>query len=356
LKTSAKPKAARFSNVSVAVADARGEKAAAEGLAIGMAVGSGLALSRDLANLPPNVCTPTYLGTRAQALAKDFPSIKTKVLDENGIKALKMGAFLAVTQGSDQPPRLIVCEYRGDKKSAAPICLVGKGITFDSGGISLKDPPAMDEMKFDMSGGAAVLGAMRAIAGLKLPINLVAIVATCENMPSGGAVKPADIVTTMSGQTVEVLNPDAEGRLILCDAITYSRRFKPAAVVDVATLTGACVIALGNHFSGLMGNDENLTTELSAAGVRADDRAWRLPIGDEYVDQLKSNFADIANVGGREGGACTAASFLWKFAKDLQWAHLDVAGTAWLSGSQKGSTGRPVPLLVDFLVHRAAAK
>ena len=355
LKTSAKPKAPRLAGIGVAVADVRAVKAATEGLRMGAALGSGLALSRDLANLPPNVCTPTYLGTRAQALAKDFPSIKTKVFDEKAIKALKMGAFLAVAKGSDQPPRLIVCEYRGGKKNAPPICLVGKGITFDSGGISLKDPPAMDEMKFDMSGAATVLGAMRAIAELKLAINLVVIVATCENMPSGGAVKPADIVTTMSGQTVEILNTDAEGRLILCDAITYSRRFKPAAVIDVATLTGACIIALGNHSSGLMSNNEALAEELQSAGVRADDRAWRLPIGEEYVDQLKSNFADIANVGGREGGACTAAAFLSKFAKDLQWAHLDVAGTAWLGGAQKGSTGRPVPLLVDFLINRVRA-
>jgi leucyl aminopeptidase len=355
LKTSVKPKAPRLSSVAVAMADARACKAAAQGLRIGAAVGSGLALSRDLANLPPNICTPAYLGTRAQGLAKEFPSIKTKVLDESAIKALKMGAFLAVAQGSDQPPRLIVCEYHGGKKGAPPICLIGKGITFDSGGISLKDPPAMDEMKFDMSGAAAVLGTLRTIAELKLPVNLVVIVATCENMPSGGAVKPADIVTSMSGQTVEILNTDAEGRLILCDAITYSRRFKPAAVIDVATLTGACIIALGNHVSGLMSNDETLADELASAGIRADDRAWRLPIGEEYVDQLKSNFADIANVGGREGGACTAASFLGKFAKDLKWAHLDVAGTAWLSGAQKGSTGRPVPLLVDFLIHRAKA-
>ena len=355
LKTSNKPKAPRLSSVAVAVADARASKAAAEGLRIGAAVGSGLALSRDLANLPPNVCTPAYLGTRAQGLSKDFPSIKTKVLDENAIKALKMGAFLAVAQGSDQPPRLIVCEYHGGKKSAPPICLIGKGITFDTGGISLKDPPAMDEMKFDMSGGATVLGALRAAAVMKLPINLIAIIAACENMPSGGAIKPSDIVTTMSGQTVEILNTDAEGRLVLCDAITYSRRFKPAAVVDVATLTGACIVALGNHLSGLMSNDEALAAELEAAGIRADDRAWRMPIGEEYADQLKSNFADIANIGGREGGACTAASFLWKFAKDLHWAHLDVAGTAWLSGAQKGSTGRPVPLLVDFLIHRAKA-
>ncbi len=352
LKTGTKPKVPRLSKVAVAVADTRAEKSASEGLRIGAAVGSGVALSRDLANLPPNVCTPTYLGNRAQALAKEFPSIRTKVLDESGIRALKMGAFLAVTQGSDQPPRLIVCEYRGANKDKAPICLIGKGITFDSGGISLKEPPAMDEMKFDMSGAAAVLGAMRAIAELKLPINLVVIVATCENMPSGGAAKPADIVTTMSGQTVEILNTDAEGRLILCDAITYSRRFKPAAVIDVATLTGACIVALGNHFSGLMSNTEMLADELQAAGIRADDRVWRLPIGEEYIEQLKSNFADIANVGGREGGASTAASFLSKFAKDLQWAHLDVAGTAWLGGSQKGSTGRPVPLLVDFLVNR----
>jgi leucyl aminopeptidase len=356
LKTGSAPKSPKLAVVNVAAENARAAKAAAEGLRLGAAIGSGIALARDLANLPPNVCTPTYIGTRALQLAKQWPRVKTKVVDESGIKALKMGAFLAVTQGSDQPPRLIVCEYRGAKKSVAPICLVGKGITFDSGGISLKDPPAMDEMKFDMSGAATVLGTLRAVAELGLPINLVVVIASCENMPSGGAVKPSDIVTTMSGQTVEILNTDAEGRLVLCDAITYSRRFKPTAVIDVATLTGACIIALGNHFSGLMSNDESLANDLSAAGVRADDRAWALPIGDEYVDQLKSNFADIANVGGREGGASTAASFLWKFAKDLKWAHLDVAGTAWLGGSQKGSTGRPVPLLVDFLIHRGGAK
>ena len=284
--------------------------------------------------------------------AQDYPSHRTRIFDESGIKALKMGAFLAVAQGSDQPPRLIVCEYHGAKKDGPPVCLVGKGITFDSGGISLKDPPGMDEMKFDMSGAAAVLGTMCAIAELKLPVNLVVIIATCENMPSGGATKPSDIVTTMSGQTVEILNTDAEGRLVLCDAITYSRRFKPAAVIDVATLTGACIVALGNHFSGLMSNTEALANELQSAGIRADDRVWRLPVGEEYIEQLKSNFADIANIGGREGGACTAASFLSKFAKDLKWAHLDVAGTAWLGGALKGSTGRPVPLLVDFLVNR----
>jgi leucyl aminopeptidase len=355
LKTAPKPKARRLTAIKVAAADARTCKAAAEGLRQGTAIGSGLAFARDLANLPPNVCTPTYMGTRTLQMAKGFSSLKAKSLDENAIKALKMGAFLAVAQGSVQPPRLIVCEYRGTRKDVAPICLVGKGITFDTGGISLKEPPGMDEMKFDMGGGAAVLGAVRAIAELKLPINVVAIVAAAENMPSGSAVKPADIVTTMSGQTVEILNTDAEGRLVLCDAITYSRRYNPAAVVDVATLTGACIVALGNHISGLMSNTPALAQELESAGIRADDRAWRLPIGEEYVDQLKSNFADIANVGGREGGACTAASFLGKFAKDLKWAHLDVAGTAWLSGAQKGSTGRPVPLLVDFLIHRAKA-
>jgi len=356
LKTSPKPKPSALAKVTIVVDNVRDLKVATEGLAIGAAIGNGVALARDLGNLPPNVCTPTYLGKRAQTLAKQWPGVTTKLFDAAGIKTLKMGAFLAVTQGAEQPPRLIVCEYRGAKKNMAPVCLVGKGITFDSGGISLKDPAAMDEMKFDMSGAASVLGALRTVAELRLAINLVVIIAACENMPSGGAVKPADIVTTMSGQTVEILNTDAEGRLVLCDAITYSRRFKPATVIDVATLTGACVVALGSHFSGLMSNDDELAKELLAAGLRADDRAWSMPIGDEYVDQLKSNFADIANVGGRDGGACTAASFLWKFTKDLRWAHLDIAGTAWLGGSQKGSTGRPVPLLVDFLLQRAGAK
>jgi leucyl aminopeptidase len=356
LKTSTKPKAPPLATVLIALENARDAKAAADGLIIGAALGLGIALAKDLGNLPPNICTPTYLGKRAQGLAKQWPSIKVKLFDEAAIKTLGMGAFLAVTQGSAQAPRLIVCEYRGAKKSAAPVCLIGKGITFDSGGISLKDPPAMDEMKFDMSGAASVLGALGTVAELRLPLNVVVIIAAAENMPSGAAVKPADIVTTLSGQTVEILNTDAEGRLVLCDALTYSRRFKPATVIDVATLTGACVVALGAHYSGLMSNDEGLAQELLAAGMRADDRAWSLPIGEEYVDQLKSNFADIANVGGREGGACTAASFLWKFTKDLKWAHLDVAGTAWLGGSHKGSTGRPVPLLVDFLLQRAAAK
>jgi leucyl aminopeptidase len=353
LKTTGKPKPFKLERVAVAVDGARSLKTAGEGVKIGAAVAHGNAFMRDLANLPPNICTPTYLGDRAEQLAKEFPRIKTRLYDLDGIKSLKMGAFLAVTQGSAQPPRLIVCEYSGARKAQAPIALLGKGITFDSGGISLKDPPAMDEMKFDMSGAAAVLGALRTVAELGLPMNLVVVIAACENMPDGGAVKPSDIVTTMSGQTVEILNTDAEGRLVLCDAITFARRFKPAVVVDVATLTGACIVALGNHYSGLMSNDEALAEELLEAGQRADDRAWRLPIGDEYGDQLKSNFADIANIGGREGGACTAATFLSKFAKDLVWAHLDVAGTAWAGGAQKGSTGRPLALLADFLLHRA---
>jgi leucyl aminopeptidase len=353
LKTGAKPKQAALLNLRLAVSDARAAKSAAQGLAAGSAVGNGMSLSRDLANLPPNICTPRYLASRALHLAKEFPRITTRIFDEGEIKALKMGSFLAVARGSDEPPRLIVCEYKGGRKGGAPVCLVGKGITFDSGGISLKDPAGMDEMKFDMSGAAAVLGTLQAAAELKLPINIVGVIAACENLPSGRALKPSDIVTTMSGQTVEVLNTDAEGRLILCDAITFARRFKPDTVIDVATLTGACIVALGNQLCGLMSNDDELARELESASLRADDRAWRLPIGEEYVEQLKSNFADIANVGGREGGACTAASFLSKFAKDLKWAHLDVAGTAWLSGANKGSTGRPVPMLVDFLLHRA---
>ena len=355
LKTGPKPKPPRLREVRVATGSAADARHAQLGLDDGIAIAEGVAFARDLANLPPNVCTPTHLGVRAQSM-RELRGVKVTVLGERQIKALKMGAFAAVAQGSTEPPRLIVCEYRGAPRAQSPICLVGKGITFDSGGISLKDPPAMDEMKFDMCGAATVLGAFRTAARLRLPINLVAIVPTCENMPAGNAVKPADVVTTMSGQTVEVLNTDAEGRLILCDALTYSRRFKPAAVIDVATLTGACVIALGNHYSGLMSNDDEFAAEIAAAGQRADDRAWHLPIGEEYVDQLKSNFADIANIGGREGGACTAAAFLSKFTSDLKWAHLDIAGTAWLSGAQKGSTGRPVPLLVDFLLERARAK
>jgi leucyl aminopeptidase len=276
------------------------------------------------------------------------------VLEQAAIRREKMGCLLAVAQGSHQPPRFIVLEYRGAKKEQAPVVLVGKGVTFDSGGISLKDPPGMDEMKFDMSGAAAVIAALTLAAQLRLEINLVGLVAAVENMPGGKAVKPGDIATSASGQTVEILNTDAEGRLILCDALHYARRFRPAAVVDVATLTGACVVALGHYHAGVMGNDEKLIQELLAAGVRADDRCWQLPLTEEYGESLKSNFADFANVGGRDGGAITAAAFLAKFTQGLKWAHLDVAGVAYQSGAQKGSTGRPTPLLADFLIQRAA--
>jgi leucyl aminopeptidase len=257
-----------------------------------------------------------------------------------------------VTRGSEEPAKFIVLEYYGGERSQAPVVLVGKGVTFDTGGISLKPPPAMDEMKFDMSGAASVLGTFKAVAELELPVNVVGVVPACENMPSGRATKPGDIVKSMSGQTIEVLNTDAEGRLILCDALTYARRFKPDTIIDIATLTGACVIALGNHFSGLFGNDEELIDAIEAAGQRSGDRAWPMPIGEEYAEGLKSNFADFANVAGREGGAITAACFLAKFTSGLKWAHLDVAGTAYQAGSNKSSTGRPVPLLVDYLINK----
>jgi leucyl aminopeptidase len=351
LKSGKKPPSPALKRVGVAAE--RGDKVAAErGLAHGQGIASGMAFMRDLANLPANVCTPTYLANAARGLARDYRTIRVKILGEPDMRKLKMGALLSVTRGSDEPARLIVAEYRGAAGNSAPIALVGKGVTFDTGGISLKPPPAMDEMKFDMSGAASVLGALKAAAELKLPINLVVIVPACENMPNGRATKPGDIVTTMSGQTVEILNTDAEGRLILCDALTYVRRFKPSVVIDVATLTGACVVALGNHLSGLFGNDDKLAAELLEAGIHADDRAWHMPVMDEYTEQLKSNFADFANVAGREGGAITAAGYLSKFTKDLSWAHLDVAGTAYQAGANKSSTGRPVPLLVQFLLNQ----
>jgi len=329
--------------------------AAREKLALqhGDALATGQRLARDLGNLPGNICTPGYLAKTAQQLAKQHESLRTKILNEAAIRREKMGCFLAVTQGSDQPPKFIVIEYRGAPRSAPPIVLVGKGVTFDTGGISLKDPGAMDEMKYDMCGAAAVLGTIATVAELKLKLNVVALIPTCENMPNGRAVKPGDIAKSAAGLTVEILNTDAEGRLILCDALHYARRFRPAAVVDVATLTGACVIALGAHHSGVMGNNELLAQELVRAGVRADDRAWQLPLTEEYGEQLKSNFADFANIGGREGGAITAGAFLGKFTKGLNWAHVDIAGSAWLSGTHKGATGRPVALLTDFLLQRA---
>jgi leucyl aminopeptidase len=272
------------------------------------------------------------------------------------MEKLGMGSFLAVTQASHQPPKLIILHYRGGAKSTKPVALVGKGITFDTGGISLKPAAEMDEMKFDMSGAGSVLGAVRALAGMKAPVNVIGVIPTCENMPGGHATKPGDIVTTLSGQTVEILNTDAEGRLILCDAITYAERFKPDVVVDIATLTGACVIALGHVASGLFANDQKLADEVRAAGDDAWDRVWQLPLWEDYQEQLRSNFADFANIGGRPGGAITAASFLARFTRKLRWAHLDVAGTAWRSGREKGSTGRPVPLLVRYVLRHAGRK
>jgi leucyl aminopeptidase len=351
LKTGRKPPTAALARV--LIGPVRKATAAQKGLDDGAAVAAAMNIQRDLANLPANVCTPRYLAEQARALAKRFGQLKVKVLDEPAIRREKMGCLLAVSQGSHEPPRFIVLEYQGGKKEQAPIVLVGKGVTFDTGGISLKDPPGMDEMKFDMSGAAAVIATLTLAAQLRLPLHVVGLVAAVENMPDGKAVKPGDIATSASGQTVEILNTDAEGRLILSDALHYARRFHPAAVIDIATLTGACVIALGHHHAGLMSNDAGLADELFTAGQRADDRCWQLPLTEEYAEQLKSNFADFANVGGRDGGAITAATFLGKFTQGLKWAHLDIAGTAYQGGAQKGSTGRPTPLLADFLLHRA---
>jgi leucyl aminopeptidase len=344
------PRLARFT---LWIADRKSQAAAEDGFRHGKAIAEGQAIARRLGNLPANVCTPAFLAAEAHKIAAGTSALKVSVLEVAQMKKLGMNALLAVGQGSRQPAKLIVMEWSGGQKKKAPVALVGKAITFDTGGISLKPPLAMDEMKFDMCGGASVLGAMATIARLELPINVVAVVAAAENMPDGLASRPGDIVKTMSGQTVEILNTDAEGRLVLCDALTYVRRYQPVTVIDVATLTGACVIALGHHLSGLMSNDDALARELLRAGADAEDRAWQLPIGKEYDEQLKSNFADFANIAGREGGAVTAACFLARFAKDLNWAHLDVAGTAWKTGADKGATGRPVPLLAQFLLNRA---
>ncbi len=320
-------------------------------VARGVAIALGMNLARDLGNLPGNICTPTYLADQAQSLAKTH-GLGLEVLDQDEMERLGMGSLLSVAKGSDQPPRFIVMKYNGARKER-PIVLVGKGITFDSGGISLKPAAEMDEMKYDMCGAASVLGTMQAIAQLALPLNVIGIIPTCENLPNGRANKPGDIVTSMSGQTIEVLNTDAEGRLILCDALTYVERFEPAAVVDIATLTGACVIALGHVASGLLANKQSLAKELLDAGEVSGDRCWQMPLWDEYQELLKSNFADMANIGGRAGGTITAAAFLSRFTKKYDWAHLDIAGTAWKSGKEKGGTGRPVPLLVHFLAARA---
>jgi leucyl aminopeptidase len=343
----------RLARLALWIPERKAQSAADLGFRHGSAVAEGQSLARRLGNLPGNICTPTYLAAEARKLASAHPGLKVSALDQAQMKKLGMNALLAVAQGSRQPPRLIIMEWHGGPKQKAPVALVGKGITFDTGGISLKPPLAMDEMKFDMCGAASVIGTMATVARLELPINVVALVAAAENMPDGLASRPGDIVTTMSGQTVEILNTDAEGRLVLCDALTYVQRYKPATVIDIATLTGACVIALGHHLSGLMSNDETLAREVLRAGVEAEDRAWHLPIGEDYDEQLKSNFADFANIAGREGGAITAACFLARFTRELKWAHLDVAGTAWKTGQAKGATGRPVPLLAQFLMSRA---
>ena len=320
----------------------------------GAAIARGMALAKNLGNLPGNVCTPTYLATQAQELAKEA-GLVCKVLERKDCEELKMGSFLSVADGSRQPPKFIVLEYKGGVKGDKPVVLIGKGITFDTGGISLKPGEGMDEMKFDMCGAASVFGTLKAIAELKIKLNVVGLIPATENMPGGAATKPGDIVTTMSGQTVEILNTDAEGRLILNDALTYAERFEPACVVDIATLTGACVIALGHVATGLFSNNDSLARELAHAGDEAHDRAWHMPLWDDYQEQLKSNFADMANIGGRPAGSVTAACFLSRFAKKFEWAHLDIAGTAWKSGAAKGATGRPVPLLTHFLLARAAA-
>ncbi|PQJ96897.1 leucyl aminopeptidase [Chromatium okenii] len=322
-------------------------------IAHGAAIAGGMRLAKELGNLPGNICTPSYLAAQAVALEERCQALTVEVLEAEAMAALGMNALLSVARGSRQPPKLIVMTYEGGAPDEQPIVLVGKGLTFDAGGISLKPATEMDEMKYDMCGGASVLGVMEAACALNLPLNLVGVVPSSENLPDGDANKPGDIVTSMSGQTIEILNTDAEGRLILCDALTYCKRFDPALVIDIATLTGACVIALGKHATGLFSSDEALAAELLTAGDRAGDRAWRLPLWDDYQQQLDTNFADMANVGGREGGAITAACFLSRFTKEYRWAHLDIAGVAWLSGKEKGGTGRPVALLTQFLLERS---
>ncbi len=330
--------------------------AAKAALAQSIAIANGVDLTRDLGNLSANVCTPTYLAHTAKKLAKDY-AFGIEVLERKQLEALRMGSFLSVTMGSEEPPKFIVLKHMGGKPKDAPVVLVGKGITFDTGGISIKPGAAMDEMKYDMCGAASVLGTFRAIGEMNLKLNVIGVIASCENMPSGRATKPGDIVTSMNGLTIEVLNTDAEGRLILCDALTYAERFHPAAVVDIATLTGACVTALGHHNSGLFTRSDEahdrLADELLAAGKNAGDPAWRMPIEEAYNEQLTSNFADLANIGTPGAGAVTAAAFLENFTKKYTWAHLDIAGTAWKSGAAKGATGRPVPLLSTFLIGRA---
>ncbi|HEX6992596.1 MAG TPA: leucyl aminopeptidase [Gammaproteobacteria bacterium] len=341
----------RLTRFGLGIADPADAGETRRGAAHGVAIANGMDLARDLGNRPPNVCTPSHLADTAKSLAERHKKLGVEILNERQIDKLGMGALLSVTRGAEEPPRLIVLRYDGGAKTEKPIVLCGKGITFDTGGISLKPPPKMDEMKFDMCGAAGVLGTVAAIAELDLPLNVVGVIPAAENMPSGRATRPGDIVKSLSGKTIEILNTDAEGRLILCDAITYAKRFEPRCLIDVATLTGACVVALGHLHSGLFSNDEALAGALLAASARSLDTAWRLPVDDDYAESLKSNFADFANSGSRDGGASVAAAFLAKFVDGTPWAHLDIAGVAWRTDSNKGATGRPVPLLVDFLLN-----
>ena len=351
--TTTKPQAeaGALARVTVGVPDKAAAQAA---FAKGTALAAGVGLAREWANRPANHATPTMLAEAAKALAK-HARIQCKVLGPAEVSKLGMGAFMAVARGSEEPLRFIELSYNGGAKTEAPVVLVGKGITFDTGGISLKPAAEMDEMKFDMGGAASVLGVFRALAELQPAINVVGLVPACENMPDGRAVKPGDVVTSMSGQTIEILNTDAEGRLVLCDALAYAARFKPAAMIDIATLTGACVIALGGVRSGLFATDDALAASLQAAGEAAQDPCWRMPLDDDYAEGLKSHFADVANVAGRAAGAVTAAKFLQRFVGETPWAHLDIAGTAWKSGAAKGGTGRPVGLLVQYLLDRAVS-
>jgi leucyl aminopeptidase len=349
-----KPKAGKafqLEQITLLLDDSKDRTPAQRGLATGSATGRGMNVARELGNLPANFCTPTYLGKQALQLAKKNKLLTTQVLSEAQMKRLGMHSLLSVGNGSAQSSALIVMQYKGAPASERPHVIVGKGITFDTGGISLKGGLGMDEMKFDMCGAASVLGVMNALCELKPKMNVIGVIASAENMPSGTATKPGDVVTTMSGQTVEILNTDAEGRLVLCDALTYVERFKPKSVVDIATLTGACITALGSVCSGLMSPDDKLAQTLYQCGLDSLDPVWRLPLWDEYQEQLKSNFADIANIGGAKAGTVTAGCFLARFTKKYTWAHLDIAGTAWLQGGEKGATGRPVPLLLEYLLN-----
>ena len=351
-KSDSKAESTPITSLTFVVSDTESANEAAQQ---GKAIGQGMNLARNLGNLPGNVCTPTYLAEQAIEIDKQFDTVTTTVLDEAEMEALGMGSLLSVSRGSRQPAKLISMEYKGAGDSK-PVVLVGKGLTFDAGGISLKPSQGMDEMKYDMCGSASVFGTIKAVAELGLPINLVGVVPSSENLPDGDANKPGDIVTSMAGKTIEILNTDAEGRLILCDALTYSAKFDPEIVIDIATLTGAVIVALGSNATGLMANDQTLADDLINAGQESHDRVWQLPIWDDYQKQLDSNFADIANIGGKEAGSVTAACFLSRFTEDYTWAHLDIAGTAWNSGKAKGATGRPVPLLVQYLLDRIAAQ